>query len=77
MDIVNDSTGQGSQGDEVKTHLIPNLESYVHQLKQHAAITACDNTLKVFTAQDFSSVTCSLKVVYNRIIILISVIAFI
>ena len=42
--------------------MIDTITAYVHEVKQHAAVAPCDDTLKMFTIQDFSCATCSLKV---------------
>ena len=54
-----------SKSDEKATDVtlvIKDLDAYIHELKQHAAVAPCDETLNVFVAQEFSSTTCSLKV---------------
>ena len=41
------------------------MDTYIHQLRMHNAIAACDDSLREFVVQDFSLENLSLKVRYT------------
>ena len=45
--------------------VICSVDAYMYQLQQNNAIASCDNSLRVFVVQDFSSERLSLKVNNN------------
>ena len=44
---------------------VDTIDAYMHQLQQYKAIATCDDLLRLFVVQDFSTETLSLKVTHN------------
>ena len=44
---------------------VDTIDCYMHQLQQYKAIATCDDLLRLFVVQDFSTETLSLKVTHT------------
>ena len=62
LNFIEEEIGKIDEKATDVAHVIKDLDAYIHELKQHAAVAPCDETLSIFVAQEFSSTTCSLKV---------------